>query len=808
MDGSKPVDEGHRSHLDIDEYERLVTASKLDSLTTIFSGRPGAISMLKCNSNCTAEPALLAALISNDLPLRVLSSLAFMFNFHDVLSLGGSPRLCLQLADTQQERSNYTSAWSSAFGLESVGVTQIVSMHCKDGRGLEVSVSVSVAPGRLGSFTKIVRICPRYVVVNQLPYPIVSVFGHFPLLVMKTKAHQNKCIYPVFNQRLWQDSSILHPNVTRDDSSANFSESQNWIFANSDKKHTIDQYERLFGLRTLIDGGKESSMSAQTNAHHDACFIATVCSSELAAFHLPDTRLERTLRVDLGPSWYLSPSFAADTPGELMLSLSRVRDLRMLNHVSSRGAPVYTITLPPTDTNDWSGELGVFFETEWGKDRTLIVKGIREGSYASYYTDIAVGDEMIKIDSTPVKNLTFDDAMKFMKARLYAAKQASERTNSSATKSLPLQLMVNKTKKRIQRGAHDSESNDNVVTLTFLTQEERLRHLRRAAVGTTAGMRIAPESSVAVQKIDHATTPEQGNTSKELLVDMKFLFQSVFVFLRTPITADPPYRIVNRSLHWRIYYRQKACDSHPWQCLSPGESSAYTWEEPLKAKKLSVRVGVGEWIDGEFGMQHPTTTATLGRIGNSKCSPIYSFQFFKNEELGYFGGVKTIKLEEIGHNDTLPCPPRGDKGLGPSYDKKEHSLSCQVDSEGSTRVLVISDQIIGTHQDSNEDESLVRCHLERIGKEISDEERRRAKVDELSNTVARTYRIAFPADPDVDSQSSSHYKPDDHTCNLTATDAEAIETELQELMDHDEGKRFVLDFHDSHCHLFPLLNIV
>jgi hypothetical protein len=175
MDGSKPVDEGHRSHLDIGEDDGFVSASKLDSLDTIFSGRPGAMSLLNCNADCAAEPALLAALISNDLPLRVLSKLAFMFNFHDVLSLGGSPRLCIQLSDTRHE---YTSAWSSAFGLESVGVTQIVGMHCKDGRGLEVSASVSVAPGRLGSFTKIVRICPRYIVVNQLPFPIVS-FCHF-----------------------------------------------------------------------------------------------------------------------------------------------------------------------------------------------------------------------------------------------------------------------------------------------------------------------------------------------------------------------------------------------------------------------------------------------------------------------------------------------------------------------------------------------------------------------------------------------------------------------------------------------------
>ena len=235
--------------------------------------------------------------------------------------------------------------------------------------------------------------------------------------------------------------------MTKEGSSENASESHKWIFTHSEN-NTVNQYERLFGLRTLIDDNEESGMGAQTTAHHDACFIATVRPSELVSFHLPDTRLERSLRVDFGPSWYLSPSFAADIPGEFVLTMSRVRDLRMLTHVHSRGAPVYTITLPPTDqTNDWNGELGVFFETEWGRERTLIVKGVREGSYASYFTDIAAGDEMIMIDSMPVKKLTFDEAMKYMQVRLNSAKEAAEkRTIPSLNKPLQLQLMMNKTK--------------------------------------------------------------------------------------------------------------------------------------------------------------------------------------------------------------------------------------------------------------------------------------------------------------------------------------------------------------------------
>lgn len=177
-DGSKPVDGGFRCHIEEDD-DLLVESgleSELGSLSTVFSGRPGALSLMKDRKGNATNPALFAALISEDLPLRVLSKLAFMFNFQDSIYLGGSPRLCIQLADTRDVGSRYQSAWSSGFGLESVGVTQIVGMLCKDGRGLEVNVSISIAPGRLSNYTKIVRICPRYIVVNQLPRTIVSAF--------------------------------------------------------------------------------------------------------------------------------------------------------------------------------------------------------------------------------------------------------------------------------------------------------------------------------------------------------------------------------------------------------------------------------------------------------------------------------------------------------------------------------------------------------------------------------------------------------------------------------------------------------
>ena len=56
-------------------------------------------------------------------------------------------------------------------------------MNCKEGRALELMVVTQTAPGYLSGYTKIVRLLPRYVVVNNLPYPV----------------------------RIWQHNSIFRP---------------------------------------------------------------------------------------------------------------------------------------------------------------------------------------------------------------------------------------------------------------------------------------------------------------------------------------------------------------------------------------------------------------------------------------------------------------------------------------------------------------------------------------------------------------------------------------------------------------------
>ncbi len=101
---------------------RQPNSRETNSFGTIFNGTPGALATFP--GRCDLSEAELAQLIDKDLPLGVLSGLAFMFNFHDdVLSIGHQG-ISVQLADGTGF-SRYTSDWSQSFSLDSVGVSHV-----------------------------------------------------------------------------------------------------------------------------------------------------------------------------------------------------------------------------------------------------------------------------------------------------------------------------------------------------------------------------------------------------------------------------------------------------------------------------------------------------------------------------------------------------------------------------------------------------------------------------------------------------------------------------------------------------------
>jgi hypothetical protein len=611
-------------------------------------------------------------------------------------------------------------------------------MHCKDGRALEISVTLGVAPSFLSGYTKLVRFAPRFVLVNHLERPI----------------------------RIWQDSSLLH--AMYEDRSAPGSElkGSKWHFKSEDDlSDVVNQYDNLFGRSAVLLEDSGVGMTGGATAHKAALYIATAGKSDILPFHLPDTRSDRQLRIDLGGSWNLTSSFSADATGEYTFKITRAIDLRMLSHVTTRASPLYKVVLPPEhgdDSDPWDGELGVWFETDWGGDRRIIVKGVKRGSYSFNHTDIHIGDELLRIDDVNVSQMTFSKTMKILKERI--ADVSLDRKGDKYKRS----ILMNPRRRSVLPGSVAdagipvrSKALRSKVTLTFRTLEERLRRVRVKALQarrvkaakqhdtsqsdeiTMLGDVEPGERSSRSGKAANGDHVQQSSTTVK--VEMRLLHHSVFVVVRPPDPKNPPFRIENRALEHVVYFRQRGCNSYPWNQVKPGESVPYSWEEPLRARKLTVRVGQSavrlrkragganikcntsihgnvedtKQLEGEMGV------AEKKNLRAERLKQLLSIRCVNDEEQGGLGASKSIKLEVIGFNDTLPCPE--DTNVAGAGSISENYLNCQVDTDGLTRVLIIADK-------AKEDERTeMQNHISVLERQIRDEEERKARILELKS---------------------------------------------------------------------------
>jgi hypothetical protein len=141
-DGSMPVDGSnrqYRSRYEMQSKRRVAfssppllahSAPSFDDAPmnpeTVFAGTHGALATSP--GRCTLSPENISALIDQDIPLQKLAKAAFMFNFHED-GLGGE-KLMIQLYDGLRSYENkhpdYTSGWSTGFGLETVGFSQVI----------------------------------------------------------------------------------------------------------------------------------------------------------------------------------------------------------------------------------------------------------------------------------------------------------------------------------------------------------------------------------------------------------------------------------------------------------------------------------------------------------------------------------------------------------------------------------------------------------------------------------------------------------------------------------------------------------
>ncbi|KAL3925213.1 MAG: hypothetical protein SGILL_000560 [Bacillariaceae sp.] len=542
-------------------------------------------------------------------------------------------------------------------------------------------------------------------------------------------------------------------------------EARKWRYEFEDKhfEGKINQYESLFGRSSTIDDRVElwsgqNSHRAQpipegTMAHRSAFYITSVGPSELAPFSLPDTRAEHQLRIDFGGLWNITASFASESPGEHNLAVSRTMDLRMLNHVATRAAPKYKIILPPPDEAGlavWDGELGVFFETEWGSktDRKIVVKGTKRGKYASNHTDIHVGDELLRIDGVSVLKMTFAEAMKIIKDRLGEIQAYQEREQAD-------DMIPRRGIRRPSIGAsylrkkQEPEVKPASLALTFRTQEERLRKLRMKAGKGPGSFSMTLHSKSMEMKDgegpDGSINP-YGSSFKidGVNVEMKSIHNTMFVILRDLDRENPMYRIQNRSMNYVVLYRQRHCEGHAWHVLLPGESLPYCWDEPMKSKKLTVRLVLKSASHTENDDDKPIEDEKLSDAESASLSEEYlnlheqrksarsarlrqalAYQYVDNEERAGFGQSITVRLEEIGFQSLIPLPA---VEIGKT---KKNFLNCEVDTDGETRLLIVSDDVGA----SNEARAINR-NIDILNKQITYEEERLSGLQSLGHALS------------------------------------------------------------------------
>jgi len=582
----------------------------------------------------------------------------------------------------------------------------LIQKHCKNGRALELSVVVSVAPGPLSRFTKIIRFFPRYVLVNQLDRPI----------------------------RIWQDSSLLHSNFSFLESGfhdENESSDQR-IFRKERTKEAWMKYEYLFYGKSSVTESKIIDIPSSTLAHRSALHIATAGKYDCIPFHLPDTRKDRQLRLDYGFNWYLSPSFPADVIGEYVLRLKRYVDPNQLEHVTTRASSQYDVILPPIETDGsiekWDGELGIWFETTWGQ-KEILVKGTKNEKFSYNNTDIHVGDQLLKVNGFVVKD--FAETMKLLKDHITSISEQYSQRNKKTNKNVLQSLgTLSRTFQKHENVIIDDPKN---LVLTFRTLEERMRRLRKKAKQGRRTIQfqakpIMPDTSPSQQNetnefANTQSDPNQIDTGDNVAVEMKLINQSVFVVLKPYDKENPPYRVENRSVGYRIYFRQRGCDGHRWEAISPGETTAYIWEEPMKPKKLLIRAAVEKYK----GHHRIAGNIRSNKLDYKKKKRAKFIHFVENEEQGYFGPTRTIKLEVIGFEDTLPCPVHSEAERRNEVIDNGRNLICRVDTEGGVRVLVISEP----RAKGRGDLSLLKKHLNTLNKRLKDEEIRKKAFQDL-----------------------------------------------------------------------------
>ena len=337
--------------------------------------------------------------------------------------------------------------------------------------------------------------------------------------------------------------------------------------------------------------------------------------------------------------------------------------------------------------------------------------------------------------------MTFQEAMNMLRTRIGEIRSSAHISRRPLSRRTSLRFGLS-TRFGSSHSVNEGESATapRQLTLTFRTVEERLRRVRlKAARNTNSGNHQSKPRDTTSTAVDVTPSSAEGENSdlSFMKAELRTLHKSMYLVLGAIGTV--PYEVHNRTQSSTVYYRQRGCFSHPWRTLKPGASEVYCWEEPMKAKRLTVRVAT----EGSFAFatqkdraeavgseaERVSEVAEFGRPGPRKS--VFSGNV-KDEEDSEFSPSVSVRLEEIGFREFLQ--------YGHGYGELYKHLELEVDVVGSTRVLVVRDIAAG----SNTEDQLMG-HLTALTLKCAEEE---ARIQQL-----RTIQSQLPtesADGSVD----------------------------------------------------------
>jgi hypothetical protein len=590
------------------------------------------------------------------LPFQNIIKLSYLFNYTNSYNkiISKKRRIKIQIDDTLD--------WSEAYCLDNVGVSQYIKINDPLKGCQEVSFTINLAPGRLSKYTKIIRFLPRFNIINKLP---------------------SHSLY------------ILQPTGFAGEAS------------------TID-----------------------------------VSSLHIRPYHLPAMFGERKISLQLD-GYYRSVAFNIDQINSFNLQIKKKIELHSISHINTRGAPEYIEELPVMSS------LGVFFETDW-KEENVVVKSLQANSYAVKETNIKIGDVLVSIADHQVNGRNFELSMTILRKKLNEEgctvvfrtieekirliRESALTSNPSTQSNTNINMNNNYSTDSYrnlqhphhhhqQQQPHSSNAKANhhqeaLVSGTISASLSGVGYSRTSeynnadnnntndrnnndytSVSGSSVKKIYQDSTTSlsslskekIEKLNKITQLineyKKDNLTMELRVELKLIESSVMISIQ-PLNPlkHYEYRIENRSICYKIFYKQKHIIGNRWLLLNPGQSCNYIWEDPFKPHKLQVLCG-----DNILCPLNNTSTTQFKVKGKSSSSSLSSSSSYNNNSnhnndrtslssyWQYLSGVNSdyqstiINFDEIGYENELLLSH-----------KSEQHLIVTVKSEGPIKTLLIT----------------------------------------------------------------------------------------------------------------------